>query len=209
MKDWLAAGSVLSRRTLSQMLGLCVVVSCILLVVAVVRLRTVVVPLPAVSHAPLFIEGFHSAVYDGDHLRLRISGDSLTVSNLRLLGPFSLGFMQSLLGRNITLETFPTDDTSETATAPFTQALSLDRISGLLAAERVPVELAHAELGPLRVIEHRHDRETTILEAASCRTALTETTVVCEDGVINTDGRPMRFAKLSYDPVTHRIQASP
>ena len=133
---------------------------------------------------------------------MRVSSDLLTLSNSKVFGPFSLGFMYSLMGRNVTLETFPRGDAAE----PATQALSADDISALVGQTVGSVSLGSAELGPVNVIAHRNGQTQAILHAGFCRATLTARRVVCNDGVVDVGGSAVGFRELTYDGKTLRTR---
>ena len=142
------------------------------------------------------LHGFRSALYDGSRVRLRVSGDAITVSNAKLVGPFSLGFMHSLVAHNVTLETFPRpDEASESAP----RAVSLERLSALMGRTYGHMQLASAELGPVHVIEHREGGPEMILQAAFCRASVATGRVVCRDGTVHMKGTDVVFRELTYD----------
>jgi hypothetical protein len=121
---------------------------CVGLMVTAVRARQPRA-LPAVSLEPASILGFHTTLYRGEHRRLRISADSVTVSSPKVFGPFSLGFLRSIVARNMTIETYPNEDEP-----PGAMGSSLREVPVLLAQQR-GVEIAAAELMPVKVVEHR------------------------------------------------------
>ncbi len=182
----------------------CVVLAVLALVLAVAKVRSgtlLSAPLPG---PPLAMHGFHTAMYDGDRLAIRVSGDSLEVQNTKLFGPFSLGFAHSLVARNVTVEVFADRESGAEAGG---NALSLDRVGALLAHEQPGVRLSHAEIGPLKVIEHSADGRTTVLlEADSCLASLWGDTFTCQQGTLRTDRTAVPFRELSYDGRSHRLQ---
>lgn len=168
---------------------------CVAVAITVVKVRGNEVSSP-MSTAAFTIKGFRSALYDRDHLQLRVSGDLVSVSNLKVFGSFSLGFLYSLVGRNITFETFEQVDG---AYEPLSQVLSLDHISALVAHHWRGTQLGRAELGPVTVIEHRQGREKVLLQAASCRVTATGCGMVCRDGVVASRGGTESFRELACD----------
>jgi len=190
------------RKVVSVLLFAAGGVVCIGLVVSAVRARQQRA-LPVVSVEPASIQGFHTTLYRGEHLRLRISADSVTVSSPKVLGPFSLGFLRSIVARNVTLDTYPNEEER-----PGAMAYSLREIPALMAQQR-KVEIAAAELMPVKVVEHRRGEPRVVLTAASCDVGLTSTEFVCHDGVVDSDGTSVRFHKLSYDGEVHLLTAGP
>jgi hypothetical protein len=171
--------------------------ACLGLVVSVIRLRSREAPLPRVALEPAALQGFRTALYRGEHLHLRVSGDSLTVSNAKVLGPFSLGFMRSIAARNVTVETYP-DGSDETAPS---LASSLRDIPALLAKQH-GLDVASADLAPIRVVEHRAGQTHVLLTAASCSAGATSAEILCSDGVLDRGGNAVHFRRLSYDGKT-------
>jgi hypothetical protein len=151
----------------------------------------------------MVLRGFRQTVYDGDHLRLRVSGDSATISNTTLFGPFSLGFMYSLVARNVTIEVFPGADA---APVPAPQMVFSERLSELVSQRWSGVQIGQAKLEHLRVIEHRPGAEKLILQAAFCQAGLSAGRIVCNDGTIDTNGSEVSFRTLSYDGKTLRTR---
>lgn len=155
-------------------------------------------PLPQVLLEPLVIQGFRSTSYEGDGSRLRISGDSLTLSRPKLVGPFSLGFMYAVTARNVTVETFRTGS----GAAEPAVGSSLAAIPALLAQQHPHLEVAEASLAPIKVLEHRDGETRVVLTAAACSAGLRSAEIVCRDGATERDGTSVRFRKLSYDRKT-------
>ncbi len=137
----------------------------------------------------------NAKLFPDSRLRLRISADSLTVSYPKLLGPFSLGFLRAVAVRNVTVETFPAAD----APAQAAPAASLAAIPALLAQQRLNIDIAEAELAPIKVIEHREGEAKVIPSAASCSAGLGSWAITCKDGVIARDGSAARFHELLFD----------
>ncbi len=104
-----AVATHLFVRHLRWLLLGCVLMICVGLALAIVWGRKEDPAATGVGNAILSIQEFHTLLYDSG-LRLRVSGDSLTVSPLKLLGPFRLGIAHSLTASAVTVETFP--DTS-------------------------------------------------------------------------------------------------
>ena len=153
-----------------------------------------------VSIDPLMIQGFRGTSYEGDRLRLRISGDSLTITHPKLIGPFSLGFVYAVTARNVTIETFRASD----AAAEPALGSSMAAIPALLAQQHLNnLEVAEAILAPIRVIEHRDGESRVVLTAAACSAGLLSTEIVCRDGATERGGASVRFRKLSYDGKTN------
>jgi hypothetical protein len=194
-----------SRRSLRCALLVAISASCLGLVLLAGGMGRDDAMLPRVSLEPAAMQGFRSASYEGDRLRLRISGDSLTVSHPKLFGPFSLGFVRAVAARNVTVEMFPATDGSEEPAL----ASSLEAIPALLAQQRVNLDIAEAELAPMKVIEHRDGASKVILSAASCSAGMWSRAIVCKDGVIDRDGTTVRFRELSYDGETKGLRATP
>jgi hypothetical protein len=113
-----------------------------------------------------------------------------------------LGFVYSLVGHDITLETFPRGDA---ASEPVTQVLSADHLSALVDQTVGRVPLSSAELGPVDVVEHRDGQTKTLLQAAFCRATLPAQRVVCNHGVVDVDGSAVTFRELTYDGKALRI----
>jgi len=79
-----------SKRLLLTAVVLCLAASTVGLAVTVAHVRHAAPPTPMVSGATMELQGFRSALYEGEHLRWRLSGDRLSLSKMRLWGPFSL-----------------------------------------------------------------------------------------------------------------------
>jgi hypothetical protein len=194
-----------SRRSLRWPLLAAISASCLGLVLLAGRVRRVETPPPPVSLAPAAIQGFRSTSYTGGRLRLRISGDSLTVSHPKLFGPFSLGFVRAVAARNVTVETFSAAD----GAAEPALSSSLEAIPALLAQQGVSLDIAEAELAPIKVIDHRDGDDKVLLSAASCSAGMWSRAIVCKDGVIGRDGSLVRFRELSYDAETKALRTTP
>jgi len=185
------------KRDLRWLLLALVGLACLSLAVSVTRLCYREAQLPRVSLEPAAMQGFRTALYRGERLRLRISGDSLAVSNTRVFGPFSLGFMHSIAARNVTVETYL--DGAEEASPSL--ASSLRDIPALLAQQR-GLDVAGAELAPIKIVEHSRGQTRVVLTAASCSAGATSAEIVCSDGVLERGGDAVHFRRLSYDGET-------
>ncbi len=184
---------------LRHLLVAATVAACLGIVISALRVPRNHVAPPPTSAAPIVIRGFRSLRYDGNRLRLRVSGDSAALSNARFLGPLSFGFLYSLVVRNLTVETFPgLADVREQAPVP-----SFTHLSELVPQEWSGVQIGHAVLERLRVVEHRLGAEKVVLQAAICETTFGK--VVCSDGTIDRDGNDVPFRTLSYDGKSLRI----
>jgi hypothetical protein len=190
-------GTPVSARNLRWILLGLISASCVGLVLLAAGWKRNDTPLPRVWLEPAAIQGFRTALYRGERLRLRVSADSLSVSNTKVFGPFSLGFMRSIAARNVTVETYA-DGADETAPS---LASPLRDIPALFAQQR-GVDVAGAELAPIRVVEHRSGQTRVALTAASCSAGMTSAEVVCSDGLLDRGGSPVHFHRLSYDRET-------
>lgn len=193
----------MSRRSLRWALLAAIGGSCLGLMLLAGSVSRDAAPLPRVSLEPAALQGFRSVSYEGDRLRLRVSGDSLTLSHPKLIGPFRIGFLHSVMARNVTVETFPG---SATAVEP---AASLAGVPALLAQQRGGLEIGEVELAPIKVIEHRDGEAKVILTAASCSAGLGSWAIACKNGAIDRDGTTIRFHELSYDGETKGLRATP
>ena len=185
-------------RNLRWSLLTCLGAACLGLALLAGRGRRSDTLLPRVSIEPMVIQGFRSASYEGNHLRLRISGDSLTLSHPKVIGPFSLGFVYAVTARNVTVETIRASDVA----AEPALGSSLAAIPALLAQQHPNLEVAEARLAPIKVIEHRDGETRVVLTAATCSVGLLSTQIVCSDGATERGGASVRFRKLSYDGKT-------
>jgi hypothetical protein len=184
--------------------------ACVGLSLLAVRVWRPNVALPQVTGEPVAVQGFHTAVYQEGRLRVRVSGDFMTVSNTKLFGPFSLGFMHSVVARNVTVDTFPENDGSADGAIgqPSTLAASVGTLRGLLTKPRPGVNVARAELGPVKVVEHRGGQERVLLSAASCSVGLTSSEFVCVHGTMDRDGTQVPFREWRYDSTTKKIRTA-
>ena len=191
----------LSLKTIGRVLAVIGAVGgCVGLIAALLTNRPEEVTLPPTS-GMMDLQGSHTAVYDRGRLQIRVSADSLTLSKARLWGPFHLGFAQSLIGRNLTVEIFPDSAAARSArskplalkhiwpslTPSVTQLLqsfSLQNGGGVIVSAR---------LSPLQVIEQKPGRTTVLLKAASCRTARGLAGLVCMDGFVRVGERERPF----------------
>jgi len=167
--------------------------------------KDVQMPMPDRS-ALVSLRNFNT-VLDENGPRLRVAGDSLTVSPLKLFGPFRLGVAHSLIARAVTIETFPDTDPrsrSQSQAQSFGHFLaslkpSFNRFLASLLLGQVSVVIAQAECRPLKIVQHAGDQLIVVFAAASCRTKLGSTKVLCKDGTIRARGSDMPFRELSYD----------
>ncbi len=147
------------------------------------------------------LHSFQTASYDEDRLKLRVSGDSLTLSKARLWGPFRLGFAHSLLVRNLTVEIFP-DPAADSHTDSLPLSLkrtwtsvapSLHRLLQSLLSKSAGGVIVSAQISPLHVIEQRSGQSTVLLKAASCQTARALTRTVCTSGFVRMGKKNVPF----------------
>lgn len=168
--------------------------ACLTLAISAARLRQQREPGPPVSLEPAAIQGFRTALYRGDRLRLRAAGDLLTISNVKAFGPFSFGFLRSIAARNVTVELYPETGDGQTP-GPVS---SLGELPALLGRER-GVNVSRAELAPVRVLERRDGESRVVLTARSCSVGMTTAAVVCRDGVLDKDGVATSFREVCYN----------
>lgn len=183
---------------------------CVGLIAALRTNRPEEVPLPLNSGMDL--RGFHTAVYDGGRLQMRVSADSLTLSKARLWGPFRSGFAHALVVRNFTVEIFPDSAAARSARS---QPLALKQIWTSLTPSVTQLlqpfslqsgggVIVSARLSPLQVIEQRPNRTTVLLKSASCRTARGLTGLVCTDGFVRVGGQERPFQEWRSGSETGR-----
>lgn len=195
----------MSVRTLRWVLLACSGAACLGVAALAVHTARPDAPSPRVSLEPAVIEGFRTASYEGGRLRMRLSGDSLTLTHPKLIGPFRLGFVHAVMARNATVEIFPTGGGSADSTA----AASLAAIPALLQQGQGRLDIAEAEVAPIKVMEHRDGEAKVILSAASCAARLISAAVVCKDGVIEREGATIHFRELTYEPRSKTLRTTP
>lgn len=191
-------------------------VSIALVVVATYNQRTDPVSLPT-DGSLMSIQRF-TTVLQQEEMRLRISGDVLTIAPLKLIGPFRLGLVHTLTVHNGTIETFP-DEQSQSQSGTSSTMMRLDRFLASLPStldrfvasavlEQSPMTIAQVTGAPFTLIQHHGDRDEVIFTATSCRTTMRNTKAVCQDGTIGSQGQTVSFRELSYDGRTWKLQAT-
>ncbi len=181
------------KRALRWLLLTGVALICLALAVAALRSRRQRASLPEVSLEPAAIQGFRTTIYRGEQLRLRVAADLLTVSNTKAFGPFSFGFLRNIVAHNVTVDLYPVPEAARDP-GPLS---SLGELPAVLAGER-GAKVSRAELGPIKIVEHRDGGSRIVLTAASCSAGVAAG-IVCRDGVLNDAGTDVQFRELSYD----------
>ena len=175
--------------------------------VVLIKSRPEPLAVPQKDGETLTLQNFQTASHGKGRMQLRVSGDSLTLTKTRLGGPFRLGFAQSLVVRNLTIETFPDSNTaSKTGSRPlsFRQTWASlapsfkQTLESLLSQRAGGGVIVSAEITPLTVIERGEDHETVLLQAASCYTKKWLTGMVCGDGVVRVEGKETPFAEMPF-----------
>ena len=149
------------------------------------------------------LRDFQTASHNNEgRLQMRVSGDSLALSKARLWGPFRLGFAQALVVRNLKVEIF--SDSSavlDSHSLPLlvkqtwtTLTPSLTRLLQSVSPRSSGVIMS-AQLSPVQVVEHRADRTTVLLKAASCKTTRALRDLVCTKGFVRVGEQDRPFRK--------------
>jgi len=202
-------------RHLRWLLLVCLVGLCGWLALITVRERKGDVFLAQETGALLSLRDFHTFLHE-DGLRLRVSGDSLSVSPLKLLGPFRLGVAHSLTARAVTIETFPDANPrprSQSQAPSFGRLLaslkpSFNRFLASLLPGQAAVVIVQAECGPLKIVQREGDQLTAIFAATSCQIKSGSTKVICKDGILRVRGGDIPFHELSYDGQTWKVRTA-
>lgn len=204
-------------RPLGWVLFAVIAVACLSLTTLTVRSRRSGPPPPQLPLEPMSLQGFRTALSQEGQLRLRVSGDSATVSHTKLFGPFSLGFAYALVARNVVIDTYPmADDSLTQAASPpdhvppefSTLAASLAAVPRVLARQRIPMNVTRAELGPVKIVAHRDGEDRVLLTATACRASLPSSGIACTNGVIDREGNATPFRKLTYDCETRTVRTA-
>jgi hypothetical protein len=192
------------RRLASAALLAGVIVACLALVVAASRGRRKLSDQTLeVSNEPTTIQGFRTTLYDGDHARLRMSGDAATVSNARLFGPFRIGFMHSISAHNVTIEAFVS---AEPSAGRERNARALDRLSDLFApGQWGGLAIGYADVGPVKIIERGPDGDRILLSADHCRVTARTGQLLCANGMVHIDASPVQFRWLTQHRGAWRV----
>ena len=145
---------------------------------------------------PMALHGVRSFLYHDQHLQLRASAESLSITHPRILGPFRIGFLRSVSARKLTIESFDRDGTNSGDRAP-----SSDIAGAMVALAPQALRKGVAELGikDLKVIHHQGERAVVTLEADECHSAMTDAALVCRDGWLLNGGTAVEFQEASYD----------
>jgi hypothetical protein len=153
----------------------------------------------------LTLHHFQTSSHSGDQMRLRVSGDLLTVSHMRLFGPLRWGFAYSLTIRNLVVETFLNAETGPTSSpSSFNEAVaslvpSLKSVLLSVVGQQIGGPIMSAEFGPLKIIQHTGDQERVIFEAAGCHSAKYLVQFICTDGAVFMNGDRVPFRKWQHD----------
>ena len=148
------------------------------------------------------LRGFQTVSHDEGRLQIRVSGDSLALSKARLWGPFRLGFAHALIVRNLKVELFPDssvvlDSHSLPLSVKQTWTTLTPSLTRLLqsVSPRSSGGIMSAQLSPVQVVEHRADRTTVLLKAASCKTTRALRELVCTKGFVRVGEQDRPFRK--------------
>lgn len=125
-------------------------------------------PKPGVS---VSLQEFRTTFHADGRPQLHISGDSLRVSKTRLMGPFRLGFMHTLKGRNIAVEIVDMAE-FEAARDADTSAFSPQHILSRLAPQRTLGVISRIDLQPVSLRFNRDEQFFLSLSADRARVKL-------------------------------------
>ena len=125
-------------------------------------------PQPGVS---VSLQEFRTTFHADGRPQLHISGDSLRVSKTRLMGPFRLGFMHTLKGRNIAVEIV---DMAEFEAARHTDAsaFSPQHLLSRLAPQQTLGVISRIDLQPVSLRLNRDEQFFLSLSADRARVKL-------------------------------------
>jgi len=149
------------------------------------------------SLRPGSIRGLSTSVHDGEGLRLRVSADTVELSQPRFLGPFRIGFLRSLEVRNANVEIFDVGEGS--AEVAEKGEMHLGEVAASLVPEGSLRSVGHVTVGPIQLVRHVAGKVALSLDAARCETTLRGAEIACYRGVLREGGESRWFGEARYD----------
>ncbi len=127
--------------------------------------------LSAKTGASLSLQEFQTTFHTNGRPQFHVSGDSFRVSNTRFIGPFRLGFMHSLKGRNIAIEIFDVTEFEKTQQAD-ASAFSPQHILSRLVPQQTLGVISRIDLQPVSLTLNRDKMFFLSLSADRARVKL-------------------------------------
>ena len=154
-------------------------------------------PRPGVS---VSLQEFQTTFHADGRPQLHISGDSLSISKTRLMGPFRLGFMHTLKGRNIAVEIVDMAEFEEARHAD-ASAFSPQHILSRFAPQQTLGVISRIDLQPVSLHLNRDDRFFLSLSADRARVKLGSTKVKLRGHVMmrSHTGEQLSAEKMHWD----------
>lgn len=121
--------------------------------------------------ASLSLQEFRTTFHADGRPQLHVSGDSLRVSKTRFIGPFRLGFMHTLTGRNIAVEVVDLAEFEEARHAD-ASAFSPQHILSRLAPQQTLGVISRIDLQPVSLQLNRNEQFFLSLSADRARIKL-------------------------------------
>lgn len=128
-------------------------------------------PLSPGTEASLALQEFRTTFHANGRPQLYVSGDALRVSKTRLLGPFRLGFMHTLTGRNIAVEVVDMAEFEEARHAD-AAAFSPQHLLSRLAPQQTLGVISRIDLHPVSLQLNRDAQFFLHLSADRARVKL-------------------------------------
>ena len=153
-------------------------------------------PIPdGAGTAEMRIEGVRTVVYEENAVRLTASARAVEFEPARVLGPFRLGFVRSLVASDVEIELHvPPDDD-----LPSLDLAAYVKDAGTALARHVGT-IAGAELRGVKITRRDRDGTTlTLLHARSCRGELGTRAMTCWKGVLHDGDRMQPFGEAAHD----------
>ena len=113
--------------------------------------------LSAKTGTSLSLQEFQTTFHVGDRPQFHVSGDSFRVSNTRFIGPFRLGFMHTLKGRNIAIEIFDVTELEKTQQVD-ASAFSPQHILSRLVPQQTLGVISRIDLQPVSLRLNRDEQ---------------------------------------------------
>ncbi len=146
------------------------------------------------------LQEFRTTLLANGRPQLHVSGDSLRVSKTRFIGPFRLGFMHTLKGRNIAVEIVDVAE-FEAARHADASAFSPQHLLSRLAPQQTLGVISRIDLQPVSLQLNRDEQFFLSLSADRARVKLGSSKVQLRGHVIlrSHTGEQLRTEKMHWD----------
>jgi hypothetical protein len=153
-------------------------------------------PPSASRGAGMRMEGVRTVVYVSPSLQISASARQVRVEPPRLVGPFRVGFLHSIISSDVELDLV--DSGSAPQPVPLRLADLQAAMPAVSRASQSPL-ISGLELGPVRMRRRGAEGTALLLQADRCATSAPSGVLTCRKGVLRVGGEMRPFAEATLD----------